>query len=118
VRRRTALRRSGSTRSCVSPTGSVQRRVARLKATSSREILKIARRANITQIVIGRPRRSVWTSVTGQSLPDALVRRSREINVHLVSGDFVPGELPRFWPASRPVSPETPAFIWLARPSA
>lgn len=51
------------------------------------EILRIARRENITQIVVGRPQRSLLARLTRQSLPDALLRRSREINVHVVSGE-------------------------------
>lgn len=51
------------------------------------EILRIARRENITQIVVGRPQRSLVARLTRQSLPDALLRRSREINVHVVSGE-------------------------------
>jgi two-component system sensor histidine kinase KdpD len=51
------------------------------------EALKIARRENVTQIFVGRPVRSLWASVTRTSLPDALLRRARDINVHVVSGD-------------------------------
>ena len=51
------------------------------------EIFRIARRENITQVVVGRPRRSLLARLTRRALPDELLRRSGEINVHIVSGD-------------------------------
>lgn len=51
------------------------------------EILRVARRENITQIVVGRPRRSLIQRLTRRALPDALLRRSGDINVHIVSGE-------------------------------
>lgn len=51
------------------------------------EILRIARRENITQIVVGRPRRSLFQRLTRRALPDELLRRSGEINVHIISGE-------------------------------
>jgi len=51
------------------------------------EILKIARRENITQIVVGRPRRNPFARLLRRTLADDLLRRSGEINVHIVSGD-------------------------------
>lgn len=46
-------------------------------------ILRLARRENFTQIVIGRNTRGVYWR---RSLPDALLRRAGEIGVHVVSG--------------------------------
>jgi two-component system sensor histidine kinase KdpD len=46
-------------------------------------ILRLARRENFTQIVIGRKTRGVFWR---RSLPDALLRRAGEIGVHVVSG--------------------------------
>lgn len=51
------------------------------------EILRVARRENITQIVVGRPRRSLFQRLTRRALPDELLRRSGDINVHIVSGE-------------------------------
>jgi len=46
-------------------------------------ILRIARRENITQIVIGRsPSRAFWR----RSLPDALLRQAGDVGIHVVSG--------------------------------
>lgn len=51
------------------------------------EILRICRRENITQIVVGRPRRTPYARLTRQALPDELLRRAGEINVHIVSSE-------------------------------
>lgn len=51
------------------------------------EILRLARRENVTQIIVGRQQRSLLQRLTRQSLPDALLRQSRDINVHIVSGE-------------------------------
>jgi two-component system sensor histidine kinase KdpD len=67
----------------------------RLGATTSRasvsdyvaEILRVARRENITQVVVGRPRRSLIARLLKRSLADELLRRAGEINVHIVSGE-------------------------------
>jgi two-component system sensor histidine kinase KdpD len=74
----------------------------RLGASASRaaasdyvaEILRIARRENITQIVVGRPRRSALARLFRRALADDLLRRSGEINVHVVSGDEEETEAP------------------------
>ncbi|HTN62443.1 MAG TPA: DUF4118 domain-containing protein, partial [Devosia sp.] len=46
-------------------------------------ILRLARRENITQIVVGQPGRH-WFR---RSLPDAILRQAREIGVHIIPGD-------------------------------
>jgi two-component system sensor histidine kinase KdpD len=74
---------------------STLRLAERLGATARRitaadyvaEILRIARRENITQIVVGRPRRSPFARLTRQSLADELLRRAGEINVQIVSSE-------------------------------
>ncbi|KKB13234.1 histidine kinase [Devosia geojensis] len=48
------------------------------------EILKIARRENITQIVVGRMRAGLLTRLTRRSLPDALIASAEGIGIHLV----------------------------------
>jgi two-component system sensor histidine kinase KdpD len=58
------------------------------------ETLRIARRENITQIVVGRPKRSWHYGFTRRSLPDTLLRQSREVSVHIVSGDEQPQNQP------------------------
>lgn len=63
-------------------------------------ILRIARRENITQIVIGRPVTSRWWR---PSLPDALLRRSGEIGVHVVPGETTNSKAK---PRPRPTLPQ------------
>jgi len=51
------------------------------------EILQYAQRENITQIVVGRSRASLWATLMGRSLSSAIVRRSKNISVHVVVGE-------------------------------
>ena len=51
------------------------------------EILKFAQRENITQIVVGRSKAGVLTTLMGRSLSDALIGKADQIGVHVVPGD-------------------------------
>jgi two-component system, OmpR family, sensor histidine kinase KdpD len=51
------------------------------------EVLQYARRENITQIVVGRSQAGFWAKMRGRSLSGELVKRSKNINVHIVTGD-------------------------------
>src|SRR5271166_2705985 len=48
------------------------------------EILRLARRENVTQIVLGQSRAGPLARLFGRSLPDAIMRRSGTIEVHIV----------------------------------
>ncbi|RBP10628.1 two-component system sensor histidine kinase KdpD [Roseiarcus fermentans] len=48
------------------------------------EILRLARRENVTQIVLGQSRAGALARALGRSLPDAIIRRSGSIEVHIV----------------------------------
>lgn len=48
------------------------------------EILRFARRENITQIVIGRSSAGFWARLRGRSLSGMLLRRASDIAVHVV----------------------------------
>ncbi|HTM76888.1 MAG TPA: sensor histidine kinase KdpD, partial [Devosia sp.] len=50
-------------------------------------ILRLARRENITQIVVGQPVGRHWFR---RSLPDAILRRANEIGVHVIPGNNAP----------------------------
>ncbi len=71
------------------------RLAARLGASTERlvgadlpaEVLQYAQRENITQIVVGRSRAGLLATLMGRSLTSALVRRSQNIGVHIVTGD-------------------------------
>jgi two-component system sensor histidine kinase KdpD len=54
------------------------------------EIVNYARQRNITRIVAGKPRRSLWKSALLRSPVDQLVRIGGEIDVYVITGE--PGE--------------------------
>ncbi|MDJ1157324.1 sensor histidine kinase KdpD [Chelatococcus sp. SYSU_G07232] len=49
------------------------------------ELLRYARRENITQIVLGRSRAGLLARLMRHSLPDEIVRRAADIGVHIVT---------------------------------
>ncbi len=59
------------------------------------EILKLARRENATQIVIGTRRHWFPLSLFRASLPDALAKRVSGIGIHLVTDKIEPAAKPR-----------------------
>ncbi len=73
-----------------------------LRATAAdfaAEILRIARRENVTQIVLGRSTSSLWTRLRGKSLSDAIMRQSADIGVHIIADQEGATERPRWrWP--------------------
>jgi two-component system sensor histidine kinase KdpD len=60
------------------------------------EILRFARRSNVSQIIIGRSRSSWVKEVLRRSLAHELVRRSNGIAVHVLTEQVAPGGVPRF----------------------
>lgn len=75
------------------------------------EILKVARRENITQIVVGRPKSSFLAGVFRRTLPDALIRAVDGVGVHLVSEVAGPSRVE--WRPSRRSLPEWMAAVSL-----
>jgi two-component system sensor histidine kinase KdpD len=68
----------------------------RLGATDmAGEVLRLARRENVTQIVLGRARAGVWRRLTGAGFVHEIVRQATDIAVHIVS-------TPEPTPAPRP----------------
>jgi two-component system, OmpR family, sensor histidine kinase KdpD len=53
------------------------------------EILRLAARENVTQIVLGQSRAGPLRRILGRSLPDALMRRADGIEIHVVPGEEV-----------------------------
>jgi two-component system sensor histidine kinase KdpD len=53
----------------------------------SDEILAYARSRNVTQILIGKPARSIWRRIVFGSDVDALVRGSGDIDISVISGE-------------------------------
>jgi two-component system sensor histidine kinase KdpD len=64
------------------------------------EILRLAARENVTQIVLGQSRAGPLRRILGRSLPEALMRHADGIEIHVV-----PGEEARqsFWPRLKPL---------------
>ena len=64
------------------------------------EILRFARRENITQIVIGRSSATLWARARGRSLSGMLLRRAADIAIHVVVGETASRPRRRWrWPA-------------------
>ncbi len=57
------------------------------------EILRLARRENVTQIVLGQSRSGFLGSLFGRSLPDALLRHAGTIEIHVIPHDEEPQRL-------------------------
>jgi two-component system sensor histidine kinase KdpD len=57
------------------------------------EILRYARRRNVSKIVVGKPRHARWKDVVFGSVRDELVRGSGEVDVFVISGEAEAG-----WP--------------------
>jgi two-component system sensor histidine kinase KdpD len=63
------------------------------------EILRLARRENVTQIVLGQSRAGLLRRVFGRSLPEALMRYAGGIEIHVVPGEEAQGWS---WPPLKP----------------
>ena len=73
-------------------------------ADLAEEILRLARRENVTQIVLGQSRAGRLARLFDRSLPDAVMRRSGSIEVHIVPrAEFDPSKA---FPAPLDVRPE------------
>ena len=75
VRTGTPGRRTRSPRLSVSRSGSARDTMRLQGSDYPAEILRLARRENITQIVIGRSRAGFWARLIGRSLPEQLIRQ-------------------------------------------
>ncbi len=64
------------------------------------ELLKLAARENVTQIVLGQSRAGLLRRMLGRSLPEALMRHAGGIEVHVVPGEEARTSL---WPRLRPL---------------
>ncbi len=51
------------------------------------EIVRLAQRENVTQIVLGQSRAGLLRRVFGRSLPEALMRRAGAIEIHVISNE-------------------------------
>jgi two-component system sensor histidine kinase KdpD len=75
--------------------------LARLSARNlPEELLRFARRENVTQIVLGRSAADWFARLRGRSLPEQVVRLASGVAVHIVTSDE-PARRPR-WASLRP----------------
>ena len=76
------------------------------------DLLDYARANNITQIIIGKSRRTRWFELLHGSVVDALVRRSGNIGIQVLAAETVESELgSRLGSAQRPPFSPEPYFI-------
>ena len=64
------------------------------------DILKLAARENVTQIMLGRSQRDLMRRILGRSLPEALMRGAGGIEIHIVPGEEAHESL---WPRLKPL---------------
>jgi two-component system sensor histidine kinase KdpD len=57
------------------------------------EVLHLANKRNVTQIVVGKPIKARWKEILAGSVVDELVRNSGDINIHVITGEKT-GEAP------------------------
>ena len=75
-------------------------KVLRLTSTDfTGDLLRLARRENVTQILIGRSQAGVIGQLLGWSLSDQLIRKARDIGVHVVPAQAE--AVPTVWPRLR-----------------
>jgi two-component system sensor histidine kinase KdpD len=72
------------------------------------EVLRFARRENITQIVLGRSRAGFFARLLRKSLTDEIVRRSTDISVHVVIN-----EAPRIERHPHRLKHFSRSFVWI-----
>ncbi len=64
------------------------------------DILRLAARENVTQIVLGQSRAGLLRRILGRSLPEALMRHAGRIEIHVVPSEEAPQSL---WPRLKPL---------------
>src|SRR5207245_11085916 len=60
----------------------------------SEAILAFAHDRNVTKIVVGKPRRRLWTRILIGSIVDTLVRGSGDIDIYVISAEREQGVTP------------------------
>jgi two-component system sensor histidine kinase KdpD len=51
------------------------------------EVLRFAKRRNVTQIIVGKPIKPRWKELLFGSVVDEMVRNSGDINIHVITGE-------------------------------
>jgi len=75
------------------------------------QLLAYARERNVSRIVVGKPTRAFWLRLLRGSLVDALLARSGDMDVLVMSGDTEEDEHPRLPASARPPSLRASSYV-------
>jgi two-component system sensor histidine kinase KdpD len=64
------------------------------------ELVRYARSRNVTELIVGKPRRSRWHEVWRGSIVNNVIRKSGDIDVYVISGEEAPERAPVLLPPS------------------
>ncbi len=76
------------------------------------ELIRYARSRNVTEIIIGKSRRSRWSELWRGSLVHDVIRKSGDIDVYVITGEDEP--LPRTLPSPTLQRPAISPYLWSA----
>src|SRR2546427_5703764 len=77
----------------------------------SEAILAFAHDRNVTKIVVGKPRRRLWTRILIGSIVDTLVQGSGDIDIYVISAEREPGVSPSLI-RRRAIPTEWAPYVW------
>jgi len=77
----------------------------------SEAILAFAHDRNVTKIVVGKPRRRLWTRILIGSIVDAIVQGSGDIDIYVISAEREQGVSPVLV-RRRAIPPEWAPYVW------
>ena len=102
----------GSRRHSAWPSSSAPRRSRLPGQKMSEAILGFAHDRNVTKIVVGKPRRRLWTRILIGSIVDALVQGSGDIDIYVISAEREPQSVPQSPLARRAIPSDWPPYGW------
>jgi two-component system sensor histidine kinase KdpD len=78
----------------------------------SEAILRFAHDRNVTKIVVGKPRRQLWTRILIGSIVDALVQGSGDIDIYVISAEREQHGVPQAPRARRAIPADWAPYGW------
>src|SRR5262245_30223090 len=78
----------------------------------SEAILAFAHDRNVTKIVVGKPRRRLWTRILIGSIVDALVQGSGDIDIYVISADKEQQAVPQTPAVRRAIPSDWAPYAW------